>query len=212
MNKTPINHTGQVNHKKTWKQLLQVTGITIVAMPVTILLHEMGHYISGLIFGFPNLVLHYGSVTDTAKEQHFPLWQIGVTAAAGPFITLLFTICCCIYIRRRKPDIAVIILGITAPVRWLIIGFFYYISILRVWIRGSKFAETPNFDEYNIAHSLGISLPLLVTIEIIFLLFTWLFLARKIPANSRRRDLLFILFGIILGIALWSFIGPLLLP
>jgi hypothetical protein len=200
------------NNKPRWKQFLRVTMLTAAAMPPTILLHELAHYLGGVIYNFPTQVLHYGSVTHTAKEQGFPEWQIGIAIAAGPVFTVLFTLGCCLYAAKSKHVLGAIILGIAASVRSLIVCIFYFIGLARILIRGEKYRGEQNFDEYNVAQAFNLSLPLLLAVQLILLIWAWWFLIRKTPKTNRRLILAGILVGIILGIALWVFIGSLILP
>jgi hypothetical protein len=200
------------SNKPRWEQFLRVTLLTAAAMPPTILLHELAHYAGGVIYNFPNQVLHYGSVTHTAKEQGLPEWQIGIAIAAGPVFTVLFTLGCCLYAAKRKHVLGAIILGIAASVRSLIVCIFYFLALARVLIRGEKYRGEQNFDEYNVAQAFKLPLTPLIAVQIILLIWAWWFLITKTPRKNRRLILAGILVGIILGIALWAFIGPLILP
>jgi hypothetical protein len=105
-----------------------------------------------------------------------------------------------------------IILGLAASVRSLIVCVFYFLALARVMIRGEKYKGEQNFDEYNVAQAFNLSVPLLIAVQLILLIWAWWFLIKKTPRTNRRLILAGILVGIIPGIALWVLIGSLILP
>src|SRR5687767_9924151 len=70
-------------------------------VPVTILLHELGHWSAAFWLGFPDPVLHYSSIShgDIAR---WPPWTHGVVGLAGPTVTVVITLAACGWLLVRR--------------------------------------------------------------------------------------------------------------
>jgi hypothetical protein len=179
-----------------------------LAAPLAILLHELAHFLAGLVFGFPQLMLHYGSVSDAAAESGFPEWQRGIQAAAGPLATLLIVLGCGVAVRRVGPSPWAVAPAFAAGVRSLAIGVGYLIA--RILRRPS---EGANFDELNAARHLGVAVEPVIATNVVILLAAWVFLIRRVPRGQRIATITAIAVGTIGGLALYiGWLGPWLLP
>lgn len=178
-----------------------------VAAPVTILLHELGHYLADKAFGFPNVVLHYGSTSNGAAEAGFPLWQQGISAAAGPLTTIAILLLCCYIVARYGPHPVAVATGLVAPIRMFIIG------VLFIMARMKNANMSGNFDELNASRAGGVSVDWLIAIELLALVAAWWYLASRIPRRERMLALLSCMAGMIVGLVLWiGLLGRVLLP
>jgi hypothetical protein len=179
-----------------------------LAAPLGIILHELAHLLAGLVFGFPELALHYGSVSDRAAESGFPEWQRGIQAAAGPLATLLIVLGCCGAVTRVGSKPWAVAPAFAAGVRSLVIGVGYLIA--RMLRRPS---EGANFDELNAARHLGVAVEPVIAINVLILLAAWVFLIRRAPRGQRIATLSAIAVGTTGGLALYiGWLGPWLLP
>jgi hypothetical protein len=177
-----------------------------VAAPLAIVVHELGHFIVGLTFGFPDLVLHYGNVSDGAAKAGFPAWQQGLQAAAGPLVTMLIVLGCCAAARGRVKHLA-ITTGLAAGVRSVGIGVAY--GLARMLGRDAQ----GNFDEMNAAKGLGLSPELLIGLNVLIVAGAWVFLISRVPAGNRFSTLGAVAVGTAAGVAVYAmWLGPLLLP
>lgn len=175
--------------------------------PVAVVLHELGHFATAHAFGFPDVVLHYGSVSDSAAENGFPLWQQGVQAAAGPLVTLTIVILCCYAARRAGSKPWSVAPAFAAGIRSVVIGSTY------LFIRLRHPSAQGNFDELNAARDLGLPAELVVAVNVLLLLGAWAFLIRGIPKGRRTAALGATATGTIAGLALYfGWLGPWLLP
>lgn len=181
-------------------------GAAVLAAPATIVLHELGHFIAAHTFGFPDVVLHHGSVSDGAAENGYPRWQIGLKAAAGPLVTLAVVLGCCYAVTKVGPRPWAIAPAFAAGLRSVAIGGAYMFTRLR--FPGSR----GNFDELNAARGLGLSADLVVAANVGLLVAAWVFLIRRIP-QRRLRVLGATTAGAVTGLALYiAWLGPTLLP
>lgn len=182
-------------------------GTAAVAAPLTIVLHELGHLLAAHAFGFPEVALHYGSVSDGAKEAGFPLWQQGVKSAAGPLVSLGIVLACCYGAVRVGPRPWAVAPAFAAGVRSILIGVAYLVA--RVRQPGAR----GNFDEMNAARSLGLAPEFVVAANVLLLLAAWSFLVRRIPRDRRAGAIAGTVVGTFAGLALYiAWLGPWMLP
>lgn len=196
-------------------------GAAIIAVPLGVLLHELGHFLAYSAFGFQGVALHYASATHSVErtfwQQVFtgninaaasllPLWKVGLATAGGIVITYLVTIACCVFAARKGPHPLAIALGVFAPVRFLS-GLPTVVAILK-----GRRASTGT-DEAHLAALTGIPLLLLSIMGLLVLVLAWIWLLRRIPKTHRWVSLASLISGLALGIFLYFFLlGPRLLP
>lgn len=178
--------------------------------PLTIVAHELGHFGAGLVLGTPDLALHYGSVSDSAREQGFPAARIGAQALAGPVVTLLIMAACVLGLRKHAHPVFVVAL-IAAPIRFAV-GAVYLAFSLQVAIQGGTPGQ-PNFDEFKAAQALGFAVEPLLIAELVATIGIWTWMFRRLDRVRRWSSLSGAVAGVALGIGAWiAFIGPWLLP
>ena len=205
----------------TWRLALTWIGASIIAVPLGVLLHELGHFLAYLAFGFQGVALHYNAATHSLEKTLWqqiyrgnlagaasiiPLWKVGVATAAGILVTCVITFVCCLLAARKNPHPLVIALGIFAPFRFLA-----GIATLRVWLSGQSLRA--GTDEAHLAALTGIPLVLLIFAGLLFLALAWIWLVRSIPKDHRAVSLGSLVVGLALGIVLYFWcIGGWLLP
>ena len=194
----------------TWRVVATWIGASVIAVPLGILLHELGHLLVYLAFGFQGVALHYSSATYSIEKVFWqqvyrgnvvaaasltPLWKVGVATVAGLLVTYLVTLVCCV-VARKSPHPFVIALGVFAPVRFL-----------------SGLAVRRGTDEAHLAVITGIPVLLLTFVGLLFLVLAWIWLVRSIPKEQRLVSLGGLLPGLALGIVIYFWgLGPWLLP
>src|SRR5262249_40184045 len=78
-------------------------GSTILAVPLTVMIHELGHFLPAVVLGIHHVRIHYESTTYAnddrfwgliqagAKAQAtalFPFWKVATVEIAGPLMSL----------------------------------------------------------------------------------------------------------------------------
>lgn len=194
-----------------------------VALPLSIVVHELGHFWAYGAFGFPEPTLHPTSAGWTGAGEFRRLWWTGqfeeaaaiaepwmvaVAAAAGPAVSYLTAIGCVLAVRRLGPGPLhfVLGLGLSAPLHGL-----GALNVFVINTFGGGF--TGNQDDGNVGLIAGIS-PSFTTIPgmLCVLLVPW-FLITAIRRGQRIRVVVPVVGGMGLGAFLWiSWLGPLLLP
>jgi len=205
----------------TWRLAATWIGASVIAVPLGVLLHELGHFLTYWVLGFQGVALHYTSSTHTVERTFWqlvyrgdfpaaasvlPLWKAGLGTAAGILITCLVTFICCVLAARKNPPPLAIALGIFAPVRFLSGLPIVLAALANKPVRAST-------DEVHLALLTGIPVRLPVIAGLLVLLGAWIWLVRRIPKDHRWISLASLVSGLALGIFVYFWlVGPRLLP
>lgn len=181
--------------------------IAAAAAPAGIFLHELGHYAAALYYGFPDVMLHYASVSVSFETVEIPSWQRGVKAAAGPLITLGILAACCLAASRRGTKPLYIAPAFAVGARTIGLGLVYL--FFRV-LYGMEPGEG-NFDELNIASHFGLNHDLVVGLNLLLYLSMWTYLI-VLMKGSRAKKLGLVALGSGCGIVAYMVAGPFILP
>ncbi len=183
---------------KVWKYI----GFGILAIPLSIVTHELGHYFAYLLFGASNVQLHAFSVS--ADKENIGNVQNAIAAITGPIITYATIILA--YIFTRKNYSAFLTILALGGLIGRLVNFIY------IYFRLAGYNPNPNFDEFNFSKNLGIE-PLFVSIftALLFLAIYTIFLKKAWKENGFQEVNLIIL-SLISGVIIWNFVGGLILP
>ena len=201
-----------------WHKYLLSVAFAAIAAPLSIILHELGHLLTYRAFGFNDAVMRSSSVSlgngelfwqyvragnFTAAAELYPVWQVALGAAAGPFVSILIVLACCL-IAARRPHPFVISLGLFSPLRF-IIGFVY------IFFRIFGNPSGANFDEVNVARITGLPVVLLILIGASVLCGGIFWLVRSIPKGERLSAIFSSLFGGFIGFVIYFWlVAPIL--
>jgi hypothetical protein len=194
-------------HVSLIRRSLPWIGVSLLATPLGILLHELGHYSVAFVFDFPDLVLHYANVSDNADGAGFPLWQRGLQAAAGPLVTVLIVLVSCVLTVRLGARASTIVPAFAAGWRSIALGFAYLIALL-------LYPDAKdNFDEAIAGRSLGVPPLAIVAVSVLPIPAAWVFLLRQVPASERMVALGSTALGTVMALVIYAaWIGPAFLP
>ena len=221
MSTVELARSHNVRITSTWRLAATWIGAAIIAVPLGVLLHELGHFLAYWAFGFQGVALHYASAAHSVEQTFWqlvyngnveraasllPLWKVGLSTAAAIVVTYVVTIGCCVFAAKTGPHPLVIALGIFAPVRFLS-GLPTIVTVL------SGRTVRAHTDEAHLAALTGIPLLLLNFAGLLVLVFAWIWLLRRIPKDHRWISLGSMVAGLALGIFVYfSVLGPRLLP
>ncbi|MEO0487212.1 MAG: hypothetical protein AAF092_15005 [Pseudomonadota bacterium] len=168
---------------------------------LTIIGHELAHYLTAAAVGAQDLSLHWADVTFL--EDSIGNLATAAIWAAGPLFNHVIILWALL---SRSSHVAVLALGLGACSRHIVILPFTIKSL------AGQDVSTFTNDEVTVASALSISATplgvLTVTLGVTGLVIV---LMRAFRAQGIAGALaLFV--GCIAGIALWSFVGPVLLP
>lgn len=214
-----ISHSVRIT--SAWRLAATWIGASVIAVPLGVLLHELGHFLAYWIFGFQGVALHYASATHSVERTFWqlvytgkvgaaaallPLWKVGLGTTAGIVFTYVVTIACCVFAARKSPHPLVIALGIFAPVRFLS-------GLPTIMAALSGKTVRAHTDEAHLAALTGIPLLLLNFAGLLVLVLAWIWLLRRIPKDHRWLSFGSLVSGLALGIFVYFFVlGPRLLP
>jgi hypothetical protein len=182
----------------------------LLMVPISIVLHELGHLAAAAWAGYPDLALHYSS-TSQGDIASFPAWTRGVVGLAGPAVTVLlgFFACGWIAVRGRSPWAFALLV---AAVSRFAVAVPYTIVNTVVRLIGGRMAP-PAFDEYKAGTALGWSEDALLASTTIFLIGALVWMGFRLPRGERSAAWSGLVVGTALGWALWMLLlGPMLLP
>ena len=219
MSSVAIGHSVRIS--SAWRLAATWIGASVIAVPLGVLAHELGHFVAYWAFGFQGVALHYASSTHTVERTLWqliysgkveaaaallPLWKVGLATTAGILCTYVVTIGCCVFAARKSPHPLVIALGIFAPVRFL-----SGLPTIAAILSGKRVST--GTDEAHLAVLTGIPLLLLNFAGLLVLVLAWIWLLRRIPKDHRWLSVGSLISGLALGMFVYfSLLGPRLLP
>lgn len=196
-------------------------GAAVIAVPLGVLLHELGHLLAYWAFGFQGVALHYSSSSHAVEKTFWqlvnsgnveraasllPLWKVGLATTAGIVITYLVTFTCVAIATWKSPHPLAIALGIFAPVRFL-----SGLPTIVATLTGK--AVKASTDEAHLAALTRIPVLLLNVVGLLVLALAWVWLFRRIPKDHRSVSVVSLIAGLAIGIFLYFWVlGPRLLP
>jgi hypothetical protein len=221
MSTAELASSRSVRITSSWRLAATWIAAAVIAVPLGVLLHELGHFLAYWAFGFQGVALHYASATHSVERTFWqlvyrgdvggaasllPLWKVGLATTAGILFTYLVTFACLTFAARKNPHPLVIALGIFAPVRFLS-GLPTIAAVL------SGKSVRANTDEAHLAALTGIPVLLLSVTGLLVMVLAWVWLVRRIPKEHRWVSRGSLVAGLALGIFLYfGLIGPRLLP
>lgn len=176
--------------------------IGVVAVPLSIVSHELGHFFAYYLFGASGIKLRAFSVAD--EKESLGSIQLALAAIIGPLITYL-TIALSAFFLKRKYAAFWMILALAAPIG-RIVNFPY------IFFRLAGYNPNPNFDEFNFSKSLGIEPLFISSLTACLIIAIFSYFLRAAWKEGGLKEILLIAAGLAAGLAIWSFGGELLLP
>jgi hypothetical protein len=176
--------------------------IGVLAVPISIVTHELGHFIAYQFFEASNVQLHAFSVS--ADKESVSNLQNAIAAITGPIITYLTVVFAYILTSKNyQPFWIILALG---GLIGRIVNFIY------IYFRSAGYNPNPNFDEFNFGKFTGIE-PLFLSIitAILFLIIYAVFL-KNAWKESGLKEIGLIALSLICGVTVWNFVGGFILP
>ena len=213
----------------TWRTALRWFAGGLVAAPLGILPHEIGHYLVLLAVGVPDLVLHFAGVTGdleefwqaVVREDHAraaaiaPLWGVALGEAAGPLVTYAVVLACCYGCVAWRPHPALVAVGCFAQARINVAATHVFRRLFNNELPSGldAFAAGASFDELRFAVLTGIPVQIPVWFAVLFLAVTGIWLLRYLPRGRRTVAAVAMVGGMILSLVAYAgYVGPWLLP
>jgi hypothetical protein len=195
-----------------------------VAGPVGVVLHELGHYAAAVALGLPDVRLHFSSVSYANSEEFWqtlaagdraaaaaihPLAYAAATALAGPVVTALLSLACAFVLAVSRPAEVVAAfcsaMALTAGIRSSVSVYYMF------WVRPTFPDARPSFDEIDAARAFDIQIDWIVWPTLACIAVSWILTLPRLRPNWWLKAPIALVTPV-LGIALWSQVGPFVLP
>ncbi|HEX8240299.1 MAG TPA: hypothetical protein VF574_11220 [Allosphingosinicella sp.] len=189
-----------------WAGSAKLALICLALTPVTIVIHELGHFTVALLSGLP-AELHATSVSGGASPgSGAPASLVAMQAGAGPMLTILMSLAGALLYRRGR-SLWALAFAFAAASRLIVPTAYLAIRLLFI-VLGRPFGGRPVFDEYLLARALGI-LPELAALAATLFLATFLgWLLRRPEPGRRLLYLLALTAAAFAGNLLWPALAP----
>jgi hypothetical protein len=200
-----------VNPARSWVSRASRWGAwCLLFVPATIVAHELGHLTAAAALGFPDVALHFSSIShgDIAGK---PAWTNGVVGLSGPLVTVIITLVACAAIALRGGPPWAFALAISAASRFVVGVPYTMVSI--ALLLGNRRLAPPEFDEHKAASALGWSGDAVLGFTALFLIAILVWIGYRLPRGERIAAWPGLLVGTVLGWALWmGLVGRFVLP
>ncbi len=183
-------------------RVLKYIALGIIIVPLSIVSHELGHFLAYHFFGADNVQLH--SVSVSADKDALTSFQLAFVNIVGPIISYV-TIGLALLFSRKKYIAFWVLLGLAAPIGRIVNGVYVY-------FRALGYSPNPNFDEYNFSRNTGFDPIALAVVTTLIALATMVIFLRKSWVEGRFPEFGFVIFSVASGLATWMTFGGILLP
>jgi len=186
---------------QTLKKFTSWLAIAAVLTILTILAHEIAHFVGALLMGAKEIKLHWADVTY--KENTLNAFGVAVTWLAGPFLTHVIILCVWL---GRASSVAALSLGLGACSRNLVLLPFTVNTLM------GRDVSSFSGDEVRAAEALRAHpLPFVLVALALGVGGLILFLTRAYRMEGMSQPIVLFI-GTIVGIVLWNYVGPVVLP
>ena len=196
-----------VEARGRWKDSGRLFGLALLLTPVTILIHELGHFAIPMIFDLPAQLRPTTVSGGAGLGSGHPAWMVAMQAGGGPFLTVAMGLVGAGLFSRDRRRLWALAFAVAAVSRLLVTTGYLAVRLLFA-VQGRTFPGAPNFDEHNIARALGFS-PVIASIfatGFLALLLFWLF--RRVERGSRLPLAAALALAIGIGNAAWPAFAP----
>ena len=191
--------------RQRWPDAARLLAWALVLTPLTILIHELGHFAFAAWSGLP-AVLHPTAVGGGAELGNAPRWLVAAQAGGGPAMTVIMILAGA-WAYRRGRSLWALAFSIAAASRFLVSTGYLVIRLCLLAI-GRPFGGHPNFDEYKLAEALEVQPELLAGAATVIFFGAFAWLLRRVPRGRRMPYTL----ALALGIVAANFAWPALMP
>lgn len=197
------------NKNGRWGDAARLAAWTALMIPLTILVHELGHFSVGLTTGLP-LELHPTSVSGGAEPGAAADWLVAPQAGGGPLMTVAMSLVFAALYRRDPRRLWALAAAVAAASRLLVTTAYLGLRLFLL-VLGRPYRATPNFDEHNVARALGLPPVLMAAAATLFLIALYVWLLRQVPRDRRFPFVAASIAGVALGAVAWTALPPPLL-
>ena len=197
--------------------------MSILAVPLVLMIHELGHLLTAILVGFHHIRLHYESVTyaeqgpfwglmqSGAKAQAAvlsPFWKVAVMEIAGPLASIGMLFIAGRYARRLW---VAAVIGTVAVWRFVAPALFVWVNF-RLARHGMAPMQHWGMGEFDFWMVTGVSVKTTLFIELALTTVGLFLIGRALQKGTRIAARVAMGCGMLAGVPLYYAIGPHLLP
>ena len=183
----------------------QIIWHIVLAAPLSIVLHEIGHAFTAFLVGYSRLYITYHSWGGTPPAVVTSLDRAWM-CAGGPIASFLIVAVSYLFLRKMVYPNFSRILGLMASIQFT--GALTYVLSSIIGVNASTV-----YDSARVAGHLNTSIFLTSTPGSIVIVSTWILFVGSIEKDYRGKYVWNVLIGALLGFLIWLTItGPILLP
>jgi hypothetical protein len=193
--------------RERWRHSGKLFLLALLFTPVTILIHELGHFAIPTIFDLPAQLRPTAVSGGAGLGSGHPPWMVAAQAGGGPFLTVAMGLAGGWVFFRDRHRLWALAFAVAAVSRLLVTTGYLAVRLLFA-VQGRTFSGAPNFDEHNIARALEFS-PVTASIAatcFLALLLFWLF--RRVERGSRLPFAAALTLAIGIGNVAWPAFAP----
>lgn len=189
-----------------WRGAALLALMSLLFTPLTILLHELGHFMVPHLAGL-SAQLHPTRISGGAALGSEAPWLVALQAGGGPLITALMGLGGAFLYRADARRLWALAFAIAAVSRFLVTTAWLGLRLL-LWGMGRPYAGKPNFDEYNMAVAIGVRPELTAIAATLFLAAMLYWLLRRVRKDRRLIYFIVMAAAVLLGNILWPALAP----
>ena len=190
-----------------WSQAGRLALLALVLTPLTILIHELGHFAVAWASGLP-AALHPTSVSGgAAPGSAQPGWMIALQAGGGPLVTIAMSLAGALLYRRDPSRLWALAFSIAAASRFGVTTAYLGVRGL-LGVLGRPFGGRPNFDEHNVSAALGVPTEPLAIMASLYLAGLLYWLLKRAGRGRRIVFVLAVAAAIVIGNIVWVTFPP----
>ncbi len=193
--------------RERWKDSGKLFLLALLFTPVTILIHELGHFAVPIFFDLPAQLRPTTVSGGAGLGSGHPDWMVAAQAGGGPLLTVAMGLVGAWLFVRDGRRIWALAFAVAAVSRLVVTTGYLAVRLLFA-VQGRTFPGAPNFDEHNIARALAFSpvLASIVATGFLVLVLYWLF--RRVERGSRFRFAAALTIAIGIGNVAWPALAP----
>ncbi len=188
-----------------WREAAKLALLSFLITPLTILIHELGHFAVPVCFDLP-AKLHPTRVSGGAVLGEAPSWMAALQAGGGPLATFAMGLAAAyLYDRRRR--LWALAFAVAAVSRFVVTTAYLGLRLV-LFALGRPFPGNPNFDEHNFARAVGIGTELAALGATLFLACLLVWLMRRVEHGRRMLFMLAMAIPIVIANIAWARFAP----
>jgi hypothetical protein len=193
--------------RERWRNSGKLFLLSLLFTPVTILIHELGHFAVPLIFDLPAQLRPTTVSGGAGLGSGHPPWMVAAQAGGGPLLTVAMGLSGGWLFMRERRRLWALAFAVAAVSRLLVTTGYLGVRLFFA-VQGRAFPGAPNFDEHNVAMALEFPPVAAAGVATAFLALVLYWLFRRVEWGSRLPFAAALTLAIGIGNVAWPAFAP----